>query len=114
MNNLSDVMQDICGLTDGLEQTYENAACCLSSLYCFESEHGCSVFAVKNGNNVYFDCNMDMFSEYKKTGGSVLYMSENKNILLPHSTDLNSIYNGICEKIRKNQLFMSVRILNGQ
>ena len=59
-------------------QRYEVVACWLFALYCFESDHGCSVFSVRSGEHIYFGRNMDMFPEYKKTSESVLYMPENK------------------------------------
>ena len=83
---LPGIMQEVRGLADGLGQRYEAVACWLFALYCFESDHGCSVFAVRSGEHTYFGRNMDMFPEYKKTSESVLYMPENKNIFLAHST----------------------------
>lgn len=83
---LPDIMQEVRGLADGLGQRYEAVACWLFAPYCFESDHGCSVFAVRSGEHTYFGRNMDMFPEYKKTSESVLYMPENKNIFLAHST----------------------------
>lgn len=67
------IMQEVRGLADCLGQRYEAVACWLFALYCFESDHGCSVFAVRSGEHTYFGRNIDMFPEYKKTSESVLY-----------------------------------------
>nr|WP_295281463.1 C45 family peptidase [uncultured Blautia sp.] len=66
-------------------------------MYCFESDHGCSVFAVHSGEHTYFGRNMDMFPEYKKTSESVLYMPENQNIFLAHSTAMICVEDGMNE-----------------
>ena len=78
-------------------QRYETVACWLFALYCFESDHGCSVFAVRSGEHTYFGRNMDMFPEYKKTSESVLYMPENQNIFLAHSTAMICVEDGMNE-----------------
>ena len=44
---LPKIMQEVRGLADGLGQHYEVVACWLFALYCFESDHGCSVFSVR-------------------------------------------------------------------
>ncbi len=95
--HLPDIMQEVRGLADGLGQRYEDVACWLFALYCFESDHGCSVFAVRSGDHTYFGRNMDMFPEYKKTSESVLYMPEDKNIFLAHSTAMISVEDGLNE-----------------
>ena len=76
---------------------YGAVACWLFALYCFESNHGCSVFAVRSGEHTYFGRNMDMFPEYKKTSESALYMPENKNIFLAHSTAMICVEDGVNE-----------------
>ena len=92
---LKDIMEEVRGLADGLHQKYEDVAYWLFNIYCNEEEYGCSVFAVKKSNNVYFARNMDMFPEYKKTSESVLYRVENKNTFLAHSTAMISLEDGI-------------------
>lgn len=94
---LPDIMQEVQGLADGLGQQYEAVACWLFALYCFESDHGCSVFAVRSGKHTYFGRNMDMFPEYKKTSESVLYMPEKKNIFIAHSTAMICVEDGMNE-----------------
>lgn len=59
-------MDEVKGLAEGLHQKYEYVAYWLFNIYCNEEEHGCTVFAVKNQNNIYLARNMDMFPEYKK------------------------------------------------
>ena len=78
-------------------QRYEAVACWMFALYCFESDHGCSVFAVRSGEHTYFGRNMDMFPEYKKTSESVLYMPEDQNIFLAHSTAMICVEDGMNE-----------------
>ena len=78
-------------------QRYETVACWLFALYCFESDHGCSVFAVRSGEHTYFGRNMDMFPEYKKTSESVFYIPENQNIFLAHSTAMICVEDGMNE-----------------
>lgn len=95
--NLKDIMEEVRGLADGLHQKYEDVAYWLFNIYCNEEEHGCSVFAVKEKDNVYFARNMDMFPEYKKTSESVLYRVEGKNTFLAHSTAMISLEDGINE-----------------
>ena len=94
---LPKIMQEVRGLADGLGQRYETVACWLFALYCFENDHGCSVFAVRSGEHTYFGRNMDMFPEYKKTSESVLYMPENRNIFLAHSTAMICVEDGMNE-----------------
>lgn len=91
------VMQEVRGLADGLGQSYEALPCWLFALYCFESDHGCSVFAVRSGEHTYFGRNMDMFPEYKKTSESVLYMPKDKNIFIAHSTAMICVEDGMNE-----------------
>lgn len=95
--HLPDIMEEVHGLADGLKQKYEDVAGWLASLYCFESDHGCSVFAVKDDDHVYFARNMDMFPEFKKTSESVLYMPQGKNAFLAHSTAMISVEDGVNE-----------------
>lgn len=95
--HLPDIMEEVRGLADGLKQKYEDVAGWLASLYCFESDHGCSVFAVKGDDHVYFARNMDMFPEFKKTSESVLYMPQGKNAFLAHSTAMISVEDGVNE-----------------
>ena len=94
---LPKIMQEVRGLADGLGQRYETVACWLFALYCFENDYGCSVFAVRSGEHTYFGRNMDMFPEYKKTSESVLYMPENRNIFLAHSTAMICVEDGMNE-----------------
>ena len=95
--HMKDIMKEVSGLADGLRQKYEDFAYWLFNLYCNEEEHGCSVFAVKNQNKVYFARNMDMFPEYKKASESVLYRVEGKNTFLAHSTAMILLEDGINE-----------------
>lgn len=94
---LKDIMFEVKGLADGLHQKYEDVAYWLFNIYCNEESHGCTVFAVKNGDDVYLARNMDMFPEYKKTSESVLYRVKNKNTFLAHSTAMISLEDGINE-----------------
>lgn len=94
---LPNIMEEVKGLAHGLKQKYEDVACWLISLYCFESTHGCSVFAVKENDHVYFARNMDMFPEFKKTSESVLYMPQDKNAFIAHSTSMIAVEDGLNE-----------------
>lgn len=94
---MQDIMEEVKGLADGLHQKYEDVAYWLFNIYCNEEDHGCSVFAVKNDDKVFFARNMDMFPEYKKTSESILYRVENKNTFLAHSTAMISLEDGINE-----------------
>lgn len=94
---LPNIMEEAKGLAHGLKQKYEDVACWLISLYCFESTHGCSVFAVKGNDHVYFARNMDMFPEFKKTSESVLYMPQDKNAFIAHSTSMIAVEDGLNE-----------------
>ncbi|MGN1096561.1 MAG: C45 family autoproteolytic acyltransferase/hydrolase [Christensenellales bacterium] len=94
---MKDIMEEVRGLADGLRQKYDDVAYWLFNIYCNKEECGCSVFAVKGNDGVYFARNMDMFPEYKKTSESVLYRVENKNTFLAHSTAMISLEDGINE-----------------
>lgn len=95
--HLKEIMEEVRGLADGLHQKYEDVAYWLFNIYCNEEEHGCSVFAVRANENVYFARNMDMFPEYKKTSESILYRVEGKNTFLAHSTAMILLEDGINE-----------------
>lgn len=95
---MPDVVDEMKGLADGLCQSREKIYAWLMSLYCFESQHGCSVFAVNSNDGVLFGRNMDMFPEYKKTSESVLYMPEGKNIFVGHSTSMVLMEDGMNDK----------------
>ena len=94
---MSEIMMEVRGLAEGLRQKYEDLAFWLFNIYCNEDVHGCTVFAVKSKDKVYFARNMDMFPEYKKTSESVLYRAEGKNTFLAHSTAMISVEDGINE-----------------
>lgn len=94
---LKDITNEIKGLAEGIHQKYEDVAYWLFNIYCNEEIHGCTIFAVKNKNNIYLARNMDMFPEYKKTSESVLYRVKDKNIFLAHSTAMISLEDGINE-----------------
>lgn len=94
---LSDIMEEVKGLAEGLHHKYEDVAYWLMNIYCNEEDYGCSVFAVKANDTVYFARNMDMFPEYKKTSESVLYRVKDKNTFLAHSTAMISLEDGINE-----------------
>ena len=96
-NYLKDIIGEVKGFADGLHQKYEDVAYWLFNIYCNEEEHGCTIFAIKNKNNLYLARNMDMFPEYKKTSESVLYRVKNKNTFLAHSTAMISLEDGINE-----------------
>ena len=94
---LPDIMSEVKGLAEGLHQKYEAVAYWLMNIYCNEEDYGCTVFAVKENDTVYFARNMDMFPEYKKTSESVLYRADGKNVFLAHSTAMISVEDGINE-----------------
>lgn len=94
---MKDIMEEVRGLADGLHQKYNDVAYWLFNIYCNKEERGCSVFVVKENDDVYFARNMDMFPEYKKTSESVLYRVENKSTFLAHSTAMISLEDGINE-----------------
>lgn len=91
------IMKEVRGLAEGLHQKYEDVAYWLMNIYCNKEDYGCSVFAVKANDTVYFARNMDMFPEYKNTSESVLYRVENRNTFLTHSTAMISVEDGINE-----------------
>lgn len=94
---LPDIMQEVKGLAKGINQKYEAVAYWLVNLYCNKEDYGCTVFAVKSNDTVYFARNMDMFPEYKKTSESVLYRVDGKYTFLAHSTAMISVEDGINE-----------------
>lgn len=94
---LKDIMEEVKGLADGLRCDYIDVATWLINIYCNKEDHGCSVFAYNDNNNIFLARNMDMFPSYKKTSESIVYVPKDKYSFIGHSTSMIMIEDGINE-----------------
>ncbi|SFR98175.1 C45 family autoproteolytic acyltransferase/hydolase [Anaeromicropila populeti] len=93
-----EALDEVKGLSEGFNCSYEKFAAWLLSLYCFEDEHGCTCFCFKDREQIIFARNSDMFPDLKKTSESVLYRPNQGNYYIGHSTAMVVMEDGINEK----------------
>ena len=78
-----EVLEEIKGLADGQNSSYEDFYTFLLSMYCFEFDNHCTCIAVKNNNNILFGRNSDFLVSLEKLYMNCLY---NLAVLLSSSS----------------------------
>lgn len=89
--------QEIRGLANGLQLSYEDLAAWLLSMYGHGDLHGCTCFCYTEGGKTYLARNSDMFPELKATSESILYRPDDGYLFLGHSTSFIQMEDGINE-----------------
>lgn len=72
-----EILEEIKGIADGQECSYENLCTFLLSMYCFEFSNHCTCFAFKDNQNIIFGRNSDFLVELEKLYMNCLYSLDN-------------------------------------
>mgnify|MGYP001317675841 CR=1 FL=1 len=67
-----EIMDEIRGMSEGLRYPFEPFACFLLNMGVFGEDYGCTCICFKNGADLIFARNHDMFSQFKKLTESCL------------------------------------------
>ena len=94
---IPNICEEIKGLADGLQFSYERFASWLLTMYGFGDVHGCTCFCFESGGKIFLARNSDMFPSLKATSESILYRPDNGYMFLGHSTSMVQLEDGINE-----------------
>jgi predicted choloylglycine hydrolase len=92
-----EVIEELQGLSDGMEISFNDFAGWILCMYCYEYKHGCTCFACKDDNHIIFARNSDFFLEIKDVCQSALYSPEKGYRFIGNSTALVQIEDGYNE-----------------
>lgn len=92
-----EVLEEIKGLADGQNSSYEDFYTFLLSMYCFEFDNHCTCIAVKNNNNILFGRNSDFLVSLEKLYMNCLYNLDNVYAFNGNTTAFIEMEDGINE-----------------
>ena len=92
-----EVINEMQGLADGLELSFNDFAGWIFCIYCYEYQHGCTCFAFKDDRTIIFGRNSDFFTEIKNVCESALYSPESGNRFIGNSTAMVQMEDGYNE-----------------
>ncbi|MEF9967154.1 MAG: C45 family peptidase, partial [Longicatena sp.] len=72
-----EVIQEIRGLADGQEDSFDFLSMFLLSMYCFEFENHCTCFACKDRSKILFGRNSDFLVKLEKSNLNCVYQLDN-------------------------------------
>ena len=92
-----EILEEIKGIADGQQDSYDNLCTFLLSMYCFEFDNHCTCFAFKDKNNIIFGRNSDFLVELEKLYMNCLYNLDNVYSFNGNTTAFVEIEDGINE-----------------
>ena len=92
-----EILEEIKGIADGQECSYENLCTFLLSMYCFEFSNHCTCFAFKDNQNIIFGRNSDFLVELEKLYMNCLYSLDNVYSFNGNTTAFVQIEDGVNE-----------------
>ena len=92
-----EILEEIKGIADGQQDSYENLYTFLLSMYCFEFDNHCTCLAFKDDNNIIFGRNSDFLVDLEKLYMNCLYKLDNVYSFNGNTTAFVEIEDGINE-----------------
>jgi predicted choloylglycine hydrolase len=92
-----EVCDEIRGMTDGLNYSYEEFASWLLCMGCCYDPKGCTAFCFIHNNNVFYGRNNDLPPFLKKTSASILYELKNGHSFIGNTSSMINFEEGLNE-----------------
>ena len=92
-----EILNEIRGLADGQETSYEDLSTFLLSMYCFEFSNHCTCFACKDEENIFFARNSDFLVGLEKLYMNCLYKLDNVYAFNANTTAFIQMEDGMNE-----------------
>lgn len=92
-----EILEEIRGIADGQQMSYEDLYTFLLSMYCFEFDNHCTCIAFKDSNNIIFGRNSDFLVELEKLYMNCLYNLDNVFAFNGNTTAFVQMEDGINE-----------------
>ncbi len=92
-----EILDEIKGLAEGQNSSYEDFYTFLLSMYCFEFDNHCTCVAVKDKNNILFGRNSDFLVSLEKLYMNCLYNLDNAYAFNGNTTAFIEMEDGINE-----------------
>lgn len=92
-----EILNEIKGISDGQQTSYEDLCTFLLSMYCFEFSNHCTCFAFRDKNHIIFGRNSDFLVELEKLYMNCLYYLDNVYAFNGNTTAFVQMEDGINE-----------------
>lgn len=92
-----EILNEIKGIAEGQDISYEELYTFLFSMYCFEFDNKCTCFAVKKDKQIIFGRNSDFLTEIEKLYDSCYYRLENNYSFIGNTTAFTEMEDGVNE-----------------
>jgi predicted choloylglycine hydrolase len=92
-----EITEEIKGMAEGVHYPFESFAAFLLNMGVFGEAYGCTCFCFKQGDDIVFARNHDMFTQFKKTTESCLYRPNNGYTFLGQGDGLIGKEDGVNE-----------------
>lgn len=92
-----EILQEIKGIADGQQISYEDLYTFLISMYCFEFDNHCTCIAFADDNNIIFGRNSDFLVELEKLYMNCIYRLDNAYAFNGNTTAFVQMEDGINE-----------------
>lgn len=92
-----EILDEIKGIAEGQNISYEDLYTFLFSMYCFEFENKCTCFAVKKDDEIIFGRNSDFLTEIEKLYDSCYYKLEDSYFFIGNTTAFAEMEDGVNE-----------------
>lgn len=92
-----EVLEEMKGIAEGQNSSYEDFYTFLLSMYCFEFDNHCTCIAMKNHNNILFGRNSDFLVSLEKLYMNCLYHLDHAYAFNGNTTSFIEIEDGINE-----------------
>lgn len=92
-----EVLEEIKGIADGQQSSYEDLCTFLLSMYCFEFSNHCTCFAFRDQEHIVFGRNSDFLTELKKLYMNCLYQLDGGYSFQGNTTAFVQMEDGINE-----------------
>ena len=92
-----EILEEIKGIADGQQDSYDNLCTFLLSMYCFEFDNHCTCIAFKDKDNIIFGRNSDFLVELEKLYMNCLYNLDNVYAFNGNTTAFVEMEDGVNE-----------------
>lgn len=92
-----EILNEIKGISDGQQTSYEDLYTFLLSMYCFEFSNHCTCFAFQDNNHIIFGRNSDFLVELEKLYMNCLYRLDNVYAFNGNTTAFVQMEDGVNE-----------------
>ncbi|HKM34077.1 MAG TPA: C45 family peptidase [Lachnospiraceae bacterium] len=92
-----EILQEIKGMADGQESSFDFLCQMLFSMYCFKPDHHCTCFAFSDGDNIIFGRNSDFLVSIEKLYMNCLYQLDGVYAFNGNTTAIIEMEDGMNE-----------------